>query len=231
MNMKAMISAFQARRQIQHQAEQVLTQHAGGPVSLRFSNFIRTPSVCRLRVRASPIELGESVIMKGIRYFEDRTGVEARYPAPRWMFFNDRAGLQFLQQGASDSLIVPHLYASSHQPALLFMQDLKPVAHLGTFLQGRNGRLATNALTQWGAALGKLHAQTIGKPMAFNMLRDALAPRSASWSWVNEPQTSMIVWSPACQHCCESRDLRAFNGCSGHFARLARYSRCPAQGR
>jgi hypothetical protein len=135
MNLKAMIHANLVRRQIQQQAEQVLTQRVGRPISLRFSDFIRTPSVCRLRVRVSPIELGESLIMKGIRYFEDRTGVETRYPAPQWMFFNDWAGLQFLQQEAVDPLMVPRLYASCHQPALLLMQDLKPFAHLGTYFR------------------------------------------------------------------------------------------------
>ena len=182
--MKAMLSTFGVRRQIQHQAEQVLTQQVGGPVSLRFSDFIRTPSVCRLWVKASPIELGESLIVKGIRYFDDRTGVETRYPAPQWMFFNDWAGLQFLQREADDPLIVPRLYASCHQPAMLLMQDLEPVAHLGTFLQGRDAQQATETLMQWGAALGMLHASTIGKQMAFDALREALAPRTASWGWV-----------------------------------------------
>ncbi len=196
MNMKAMISAFGARRQIQHQAEQILTHHAGSPVSLRFSEFIRTPSVCRLRVRASPIELGESLIMKGIRYFEDRPGGETRYPAPQWMFFNDWAGLQFLQQEALEALVVPRLYASCHQPALLLMQDLKPFAHLGTFLQGRDAQQAAEALMQWGATLGKLHASTIGdgKQMAFNTLREALTPRAASWGWVPPWQRASDIY-------------------------------------
>lgn len=189
-----MISGFRARRQIKQQAELILTQHAGGPVSLRFSDFIRTPSVCRLQVRASPIELGESLIMKGIRYFENRNGVETRYPAPQWMFFNDWAGLQFLQQEASDPLMVPRLYASCHQPALLLMQDLKPFAHLGTFLQGHDAQQAAEALMQWGSALGKLHAQTIGKQMAFHTLRDALAPRAASWSWVPPWQRASDIY-------------------------------------
>jgi hypothetical protein len=89
---------------------------------------------------------------------------------------------------------VPRLYASCHQPALLLMQDLKPVAHLGTFLQGRDAQQAAEALMQWGAALGKLHASTIGKQMAFNTLREALAPRTASWSWVPPWQRASNIY-------------------------------------
>lgn len=43
---------------------------------------------------------------------------------------------------------------------------------------------ATESLIQWGIALGKLHACTIGKQTAFNTLRETLAPRAPSWGWV-----------------------------------------------
>jgi hypothetical protein len=54
------------------------------------------------------------------------------------MFFNDWAGLQFLQQEIESPQLSPRLYAAAHQPVLLLMEDLKPFAHLGTFLQGRD---------------------------------------------------------------------------------------------
>lgn len=192
--MKAMISAFQARRQIRKQAEQVLTQDTGTSVSLRFSDFIRTPSVCHLRVLAGPTELGESLIVKGIRRRENHTGFETRYPATQWMFFNDWAGLQFLQQEALSAEILPRLYASCHRPALLLMEDLKPFAHLGTFLQDHDAQQATEALAQWGVALGKLHAATIGKQTAFTTLREALAPCTPSWGWVPPWQRELGIY-------------------------------------
>lgn len=115
-DINAMISAFWTGRQIRKQAEQILTQHVGTSVSLRFSEFIRTPSVCRLRVLRSPSELGDSLIIKGIRRRENDTGFETSYPAAQWMFFNDWAGLQFLQQEALSSEISPRLYAASSNP-------------------------------------------------------------------------------------------------------------------
>ena len=184
MDLKAMILAQRARRQIRKQAEQVLTQRTGMSISLRFLDFIRLPSVCHLQVLAGPIELGDSLIIKGIRRRENHTGFETSYPATQWMFFNDWASLQFLQREALSAEISPRLFAAAHQPALLVIEDLKPFAHLGTFLQDRDAHQATEALIQWGIALGKLHASTIGKLETFNTLREVLAPRMPSWGWV-----------------------------------------------
>ncbi len=189
-----MILSWHVSRHIQSQVEQLLTKSAGAPVSLQFARFIRYPSVCRLLVQASPLELGGSVIVKGVRRRANHSASQASYPAPQWMFFNDWAGLQFLEQEALEAGCSPRLYAAEREPALLIIEDLNPLAHLGTYLDGTDAHEAEEALAQWGTALGKLHASTIGKQATFDAMRDTLAPRVPSWGWVSPWQRAPAVY-------------------------------------
>src|SRR5260370_32823730 len=122
-----MILSWHVSRHIQSRVEQLLTKSAGAPVSLQFARFIRYPSVCRLLVQASPIELGGSVIVKGVRRRANHSDSQARYPAPQWMFFNDWSGVQFLEQEALEAGWSPPLYAAEREPARLNIQDLSPL--------------------------------------------------------------------------------------------------------
>ncbi|HZO73032.1 MAG TPA: hypothetical protein VFB60_12595 [Ktedonobacteraceae bacterium] len=176
--------------QLRRQVEELLANTYHAPVSLARPHRIPDrPNICRFVVRAGPAELGSSLIVKRLPANEMDEAKDASYPSTRYRFFNDWAGLQFLNEVASDTLIVPRFYAARRAtpdcPAdLLVMEDLKTKKDLGSVLKGKDPRQAEEALLLWAAVLGRLHASTMGKEAKFRDIREAIAPHRPSWGWV-----------------------------------------------
>ena len=176
--------------QLREQVEELLANTYHAPVSLARPQLIPSrPNICRFFVRTGPAELGSNLIVKRLPADGIDEARDASYPSTRNRFFNDWAGLQFLNEVAGGTSIVPRFYAASHAtpacPAdLIVMEDLKIRKDIGAVLKGKEPRKAEEELLLWAGALGRLHASTIGKEARFRGIREGIAPRRPSWGWV-----------------------------------------------
>jgi len=210
--------------QLREQVEELLahTYHASALLA-RPRLIPGRPDICRFVVREGPAELGSSLIVKRLPAAEMDEVRDASYPSPRYRFFNDWAGLQFLNEVACDTLIVPRFYAASRAtsacPAdLIVMEDLKTKKDLGSVLKGKDPRKAEEALLLWAGALGKLHACTMGKEAMFRGIREAIAPRRPSWGWVPHWQRNHDAYEKLVQTLPE--EVRQAGFASFHWMRL-----------
>ena len=170
--------------------EELLTATYQTSVSLTWSQWMPGRSnICRFTVRKGPAELGNSLIVKRLPTAQVDLANSSSYPSPRYRFFNDWAGLQFLSEVVHGASLSPRLYAAQHATAdratdLIVMEDFKTERDVSSFLKGKEPRLAEEILLLWAGALGNLHASTVGKEALFKLIRDELAPRRPSWGWV-----------------------------------------------
>jgi hypothetical protein len=96
---------------------------------------------------------------------------------PAWTFFNEWASLQFLSHMVSDEVSFgPQFYAGDRTAGLLIMEDIGQGRRLDHFLLGNDPVAAENALIEFAAIHGQLHALTRGKQSEFTSIRQALGP-------------------------------------------------------
>lgn len=132
--------------------------------------------VTRMRVIGGPADAPATVIVKQAVVANDD---EAYNPSatgfsPAWRFFNEWAGLQFLNQVFPDEAPVPGIYGGDHNLGILVMEDLGGRDSLTKPLLGNNPVAAEAALIAHMAMLGQLHARTVGKQAIYNHIRHAL---------------------------------------------------------
>jgi hypothetical protein len=160
-----------------------LAEQLGEPVRLRWEEtfpggLAKKSTVIRCHVVEAPGEVASTVIVKQVRerlafrYLPD----SPRAPNAAQVFFDDWAALQFL--GGSHLSLAPVLYGD-RDAGVIVMEDLGaddgPSTH--EMLQGDDPARAEAALIDTIAAIGRLHAATIGRSEEYHRIRDALGPR------------------------------------------------------
>ena len=170
---------------IKAKAEKLLSNTFAYPIVLDLGYAIAGRSnIYRFKVIDGPQNLSPSIIVKQTRDIQNHTLAASGYPSQSWLFFNDWAGLQFMQQVFPDNALTPRFYAGSREQGIIISEELYPNKSLTSFLQGHDPRAAEQALLQFASSLGKMHAGTIGRQREFDLIRDTLALRVETWGWV-----------------------------------------------
>jgi hypothetical protein len=189
-------------------AERILSEQLGEPVRLRWSEtfpggLAEKSTVIRCHVVEAPGEVASTVIVKQVRerlafrYLPD----SPQAPNAAHVFFDDWAALQFLGGIGGDLSLAPALYGGDRDAGVIVMEDLGadegPSTH--ELLQGDDPARAEAALIDTIAAIGRLHAATIGRSEEYQGIRDALGPRPTPLPLYQDP------WSNA-RGCSSPRD-------------------------
>jgi hypothetical protein len=136
-------------------------------------------SVYRFSLQERPAGVPESVIVKAkkIRQDQERDANAYRY------LFDEWAGLQFLSEVATD--LAPRCYAGDTEIGLMVIEDLGEGTGLHHLLLGNDYAAAEEAVVNYAATLGKMHASTIGKREIFERIRRSLGPIvEADYGWI-----------------------------------------------
>jgi Phosphotransferase enzyme family len=165
--------------------ECLLCRRFGGRVQLdageKLSGSPRS-RVVRLGITEGPAEAPKSILIKQYLNLHDDTG-NARDPySPVWRFFNEWAGLKFLEQLSPGAAPAPRLYAGDREAGLLVLEDMGAGPRLDQVLAGQDRSAAEAMLLSYAQTLGTMHAISIGHKSDFEQLRremgiDAIDPR------------------------------------------------------
>jgi hypothetical protein len=167
-------------------AERLLSEQLGGPVRLGEDTALEERThVTRFAVLDGPAGAPPSVIVK-----RDRLGGRGLRPglaeprAPSSLLFDDWAALQFLSQIAGEASIAPQFYGGDRVAGLFVIAGISP----DQVLLRDDPAAAEAILAELAAALGRMHAATIGKQAQFDQVRGALGPRPADrgYQWLAE---------------------------------------------
>ena len=127
------------KKLIKSQTEKLLSDTFGYYVRLSNARTIESRShIHRFDVIDGPQDLAKHIIVKQTRDMQNHTLEASGYPSQSWLFFNDWAGLQFLQQVVPDNSLSPHFYAGDRQQGILISEDVSPSRMLSLFLQEHN---------------------------------------------------------------------------------------------
>jgi hypothetical protein len=178
-------------------AERVLTDAHGVQVRLRWGEtfpggLAGKSTVIRCHVVQGPAGLPPSVIVKQVRehlpakrYQPDSPSI----PNAAHQLFDDWAALQFLGGLGGEPPRAPALYGGDRDTGVIVMEDLGagdgPSTH--ELLHGEDPERAEAALIDYVAAIGRLHAATIGRSEEHRRIRDALGPRPAPLPLYHDP--------------------------------------------
>lgn len=139
--------------------------------------------VAQFKVLKGPAASPVSVIAKGWRSWDhahyDPDSTDPWSPAS--LMFNDWAGLQFLEEVMGSGSPAPRFYAGDHRLGFFIMEDIGIGQDPADTLLGDDPALAREQMLALAAALGRMHAVTIGRKPRYDQLRVALgnAPLSA----------------------------------------------------
>lgn len=98
-----------------------------------------------------------------------------------WRLFNEWAGLQFVAEcaraaGATQPLPIASFFGADRALGFVVMEDLGDGKRLDHALLGDDPAEARARLTEWMAALGRMHAVTAGRSARYDEIRAALGP-------------------------------------------------------
>ncbi|HVE92484.1 MAG TPA: aminoglycoside phosphotransferase family protein [Actinomycetota bacterium] len=152
----------------------ILGRRARLEVTDVFREHEGTPFVARCRVSGSD-SAPATVVVKAPRpwkpYEPDKPG------GPAAAIFTEWAALEWL--GELDVPDVPRLLGADREPGVLVMSDMAHDRRVDHVLLGEDPVAATDALREFGASLGRLHAATMGKdPDEWRRRRERLGPRA-----------------------------------------------------
>ena len=160
-------------------AERLLSDCFGGAVRLGDGEDLGGSSrskVYRFSVVSHPAGMPESVIVKQAQSVGDKVYNPDIPDIPAWTLFNEWASLEFLSQLADAGVSFgPRFYGGDRASGLIVMEDLGTGQRLDHFLLGSAAR-AEEALVEFAAIHGSMHAFTAGKSAEFNSIRKALGP-------------------------------------------------------
>lgn len=160
-------------------AERVLSDAWGVTIKLDLNEDLDTSArshVQRYTVRSGPPELPGSVIVKQALAVGEESYDAASASGPAWRLFNEWAGLQFLTELAGSESPAPGFHGGSREAGLLVIEDLGPAKRLDQLLLGDDPQAATDGLRAYIAAMGRMHAMTLGRRAAYDRIRDRLGP-------------------------------------------------------
>jgi hypothetical protein len=161
-------------------AEKLLAKEFGGVVQLEDGDDLGgsdRSQVYRFSILDGPADAPASVIVKQAHSTADAVYQPDSGTIPAWTFFNEWASLQFLSQiAASETGFGPKFYAGDRAAGLLIMEDIGQGKRLDHFLLGDDPVAAEQALIEFAALHGRMHALTSGKQHVFTSIREALGP-------------------------------------------------------
>lgn len=159
-------------------AELILADRWGGAVRLgpveQLSETRGRNLVLRCEVSDAPANAPPSVIVKRAR----QRNFNPEDPKSRAAvgLFRDWAGLKFLNFFQDERLACAALYGGDREAGFFVMEDLRDTVDLDHLLTRSNNDEAQHGLRLLAAALGRMHALTIGHAAEYQQIRDALGP-------------------------------------------------------
>lgn len=176
-------------------AEHLLAKIFGGKVRLDKGEDLQGGSrthVYRFKILAGPSHAPASVIVKQVKSTQRARYELDKATMPVWAFFNEWASLQFLAELAELShgaAFGPRFYGADRVKGLLVMEDLGQGMRLDHILMGIDATAAAEALNEFAAIHGRLHAATIGRQDEYQRLRSSLGPSNLadehySYEWL-----------------------------------------------
>jgi hypothetical protein len=173
-------------------AEKLLAEAFAGPVKLGNGDDLggsNRTKVYRFALLAGPKGAPESVIVKQARTVGDIVYNPDVPEIPAWTLFNEWASLRFLDQIIDGDSISPRFYAGDRATGLIVMADLGTGKRLDHLLLGSDPGTAEDALVEFAAVHGRLHALTTGKQTYFDQIRKSLGPSELgsgyySYNWL-----------------------------------------------
>ena len=175
-------------------AETVASGHFGGDVRLSGGNNLGgsdRSKVFRLRVVDGPAGTPESVVVKAV--LESETYDPESPEGSAAGLFNDWAGYEFLTRQLGEASPAPAFYGGDRDAGVIVIEDLGPGTQLDHLLLGDDWQAAEEGLVALAAALGEMHAATVGKKAEFDSLREGLGPTGAdTYGSVLEHFDSMV---------------------------------------
>lgn len=160
-------------------AEKLLSETFGHPVYLGDAEDLgggKLAQVYRFNVLDAPSDAPASVIVKQVRSTAEVIYAPDSAREPAWTFFNDWASLKFLSSNTDGDSLSPKFLAGDRATGLFVMEDLGTGMRLDHFLLGHDPLAAENALIEYAALHGRLHALTFGKQKNFVRIRKSLGP-------------------------------------------------------
>jgi hypothetical protein len=191
--------------------EYVLSQAWGGPVRLEardhrasvpplgtwqfpLNGHARPHSrVMRCTVMAAPGYVPATVIVKSFQEcaWKELRGAydpdDQQQGSTAWRFFNEWAGMQFVESLPCERLLAPRVYGGDRAAGLVVMEDLGEDGCLADLLFGADPVRAEAGLIEAAATVGQLHAASLGRAEEYRGLRASLGPYDWDFPW-NRPQ-------------------------------------------
>jgi hypothetical protein len=160
--------------------ERLLSDCFGGAVRLGDGEDLGGSSrskVYRFNVLGGSGGMPESVIVKQAQSVGDKVYNPDAPDIPAWTLFNEWASLEFLSRIADAGVSFgPRFYSGDRASGLIVMEDLGTGQRLDHFLLGNDSARAEEALVDFAAIHGRMHAFTAGKRAEFESIRKALGP-------------------------------------------------------
>ncbi|MFW0794579.1 hypothetical protein AAFP30_12275 [Gordonia sp. CPCC 205515] len=135
-------------------AEAVLSHRAGSPVALADPEDLGGSGrtiVVRARVLVNPLSMDRTLVIKALPDDED----------PR-AFHRELASYKYATALPTESRPGPQLIASDPEVRLLVLSDLGHGRSMSSLLTGTDAVETSHAVSAWGQALGRMHADTFG---------------------------------------------------------------------
>src|SRR5262249_28548880 len=150
--------------------QQILSTKHGSPVLLDDGMLIDGRShVMRFHVTGDSSTAPSSVIVKQANLRGNILYDPDALEGPAVQFFDDWAGIEFLNRVADGSRLCPYLYGHDRAKGILVLEDL-PGVELLAILQGNDPLLAKTALVAMAARIGQMHALTIGQQISYQQI-------------------------------------------------------------
>lgn len=160
-------------------AERILARRFGDGLRLELGDqggLNQRDHVHRLALVQGPEEAPSNVILKRARLGETQAFDPKAVDGPAASFFDEWAGLHFLNQVCRRPLPGPEFYGGDQGAGLILMEDYGAGTRLDHALLGEDAALAQKTLIALFETVGRLHAQTAGKQAQYDQLRRSIGP-------------------------------------------------------
>jgi hypothetical protein len=198
-NAEGKVESFDSSR-IVEAASQLLSRAWNAPV--RLDDVVRLTDDGRrnlvLRCRTGGDGTPPTVIIKAVVAEKFDSDDAENWDVQR--FFSDWKGAAFLTALPSGIRVSPRVYAGDRSMGFFVLEDLGLHRSLVTPLLEEDASSATGALRSFGAALGRLHAATIGESARFEQLSSSIQPHAPA---IHYYSGSLVEEAKRLEHICE----------------------------
>jgi hypothetical protein len=224
-------------------AEQVLSAAWSGPVRLardprgsslngseiRLDGSARAHSrLMRCSVLASPEPAPATVIVKSFQEcaWKDWKGAydpnDAQQGRTAWRFFNEWAGMQFVERLSCERPLGPRLYGGDRAAGLIVMEDLGEGGCLADLLFGADPVRAEAGLVEAAATVGQLHAASLGRAEEYRDLRASFGAYDWDFPWNRRAELDRQIQEVKrlLQAACDSVGVSVPSGMDGEWSSM-----------